>query len=513
MFENLSKYDWLIDSLRNIEKLSESEIEEFEEKLRKLDSLPKYVCKEYKEEITGLIKQWLLSSNVSETQWRFINNYTIITSNLDICGVIDDVVEEILSSDNMLTEKDIRTLREIMGNWDSLEYHPDDSLMRSLAYYYENKPLSKLNCTAPIAKGKNCYVKCNVYQVQQRSSQGRRFYDYRNGVRCTLYIFDKSIELVGDNGHIVVLLDNIIDISLIEGRPGEDFVPLLSITPKNCANIYIDGEGMYGEGYADLAEIYGTVKQLINRQTDNNDLAASHIEEVEEKVAPEETPIEPTLKHQSVQQNSQKDFTESPIYLQPWIGADYEYGINGHKVLVLGASHYAQSEEWNPEFTIQMVRDYYLNMEVEREPWMRTYTKFERALAGYEVPITERNALWDKFMFWNFIQEPMNGPNKSQPSDDAIYRGQDAFLEILSTYQPDRIIVWGDGLYGWLPDRGQQGDTIKLQEPWKDGKFYEIETWEYPLPNGLVCKVLPITHPARDFAWDYYHLFIKQLLL
>lgn len=179
----------------------------------------------------------------------------------------------------------------------------------------------------------------------------------------------------------------------------------------------------------------------------------------------------------------------------------------------MGASHYAQPEEWNPEFTIQMVRDYYLNMEVEREPWMRTYTKFERALAGYEVPITERNALWDKFMFWNFIQEPMNGPNKSQPSDDAIYRGQDAFLEILSTYQPDRIIVWGDGLYGWLPDRGQYGDTIKLQEPWKDGKFYEIETWEYPLPNGLVCKVLPIKHPARDFALDYYHLFIKQLLL
>ena len=32
MFENLSKYDWLIDSLRNIEKLSKTEIEEFEEK-------------------------------------------------------------------------------------------------------------------------------------------------------------------------------------------------------------------------------------------------------------------------------------------------------------------------------------------------------------------------------------------------------------------------------------------------------------------------------------------------
>ena len=46
-------------------------------------------------------------------------------------------------------------------------------------------------------------------------------------------------------------------------------------------------------------------------------------------------------------------------------------------------------------------------------------------------------------MFWNFIQEPMNGPNKSVPSDDAIYTGQKAFLEIIEIYKPDRVIVWG----------------------------------------------------------------------
>ena len=64
MFENLSKYDWLIDSLRNIEKLSESEIEEFEEKLRKLDSLPKYVCKEYTHYISLLVNYSVFFINV-----------------------------------------------------------------------------------------------------------------------------------------------------------------------------------------------------------------------------------------------------------------------------------------------------------------------------------------------------------------------------------------------------------------------------------------------------------------
>ena len=71
-------------------------------------------------------------------------------------------------------------------------------------------------------------------------------------------------------------------------------------------------------------------------------------------------------------------------------------------------------------------------------------------------------------MFWNFIQEPMNGPNKSVPSDDAIYTGQKAFLEIIEIYKPDRVIVWGDTLYGWLPDKGQQGDRIELPNAWKD---------------------------------------------
>ena len=107
----------------------------------------------------------------------------------------------------------------------------------------------------------------------------------------------------------------------------------------------------------------------------------------------------------------------------------------------------------------------------------------------------------------------MNGPNKSVPSDDAIYTGQKAFLEIIEIYKPDRVIVWGDTLYGWLPDKGQQGDRIELPNAWKDGKIYDTETWEYTLGDDSICKVMPLAdHPARGFAWEYYHLFIKEFL-
>ena len=44
-------------------------------------------------------------------------------------------------------------------------------------------------------------------------------------------------------------------------------------------------------------------------------------------------------------------------------------------------------------------------------------------------------------------------------------------------------------------------------------EIYDTETWEYTLGDDSICKVMPLAdHPARGFAWEYYHLFIKEFL-
>lgn len=47
----------------------------------------------------------------------------------------------------------------------------------------------------------------------------------------------------------------------------------------------------------------------------------------------------------------------------------------------------------------------------------------------------------------------------------------------------------------------------------KMGEIYDTETWEYTLGDDSICKVMPLAdHPARGFAWECYHLFIKEFL-
>ena len=376
--------------------------------------------------------------------------------------------------------------------------------------------------------GELCYGRFLLYNVQQRTSKGLSYCDMGSQSEVMMYLYDNRLEYYGHNGMIRIPYAHLADVSykkVVIGtriRQGDMELPkyeLLCIIPKSAAKIFFsENDGFYSEYEEELLE---------NIRTENTDLEdiAKTIHSLmddlglQRKTLPE---IIPTSQKSNT--SNEKCETESQshnnvvmetkhAYLKPWIGENYNLGINGHKVLVLGASHYASAEEWNENFTINVIKDCYLNQEDPFDSWKRTYTKFERALAGYEISADERPNLWNKFMFWNFIQEPMNGPNKSVPSDDAIYTGQKAFLEIIEIYKPDRVIVWGDTLYGWLPDKGQQGDRIELPNAWKDGKIYDTETWEYTLGDDSICKVMPLAdHPARGFAWEYYHLFIKEFL-
>lgn len=333
-----------------------------------------------------------------------------------------------------------------------------------------------------------CYLKSEVEAVNLRKQDGELFYDMDNRMKSTVYLFEDALELVNTR-HLSLPLTDIVGIALDKEMRCRDRHAMLMLTVRNRANLNLWCKTV------DLTFLLAAVP-LIKQQGIPS--GKSSDEEPTSRKAPDPTP-------------SIRPEKPSEVFLKPWAGAHYEKGIHGQRLLVLGESHYALPETWSSDFTVCRVREY-LDPACERENWMKTYTKFERALAGRELSPSERKDWWDRFMFWNFIQQPMESVNRSLPTDDAISTGQHAFLEILATYRPDRIIVWGERLYGWLPDRGRQGEPVALKEPWKDGKHYSLETWEYELPDGRTCRVLPIEHPARGFAWDYYHLFIEEFL-
>ena len=202
----------------------------------------------------------------------------------------------------------------------------------------------------------------------------------------------------------------------------------------------------------------------------------------------------------------------------PWEGANYQYGIRvdengdivcgtkeepGKKVLVLGESFYTNKEEDIASGIMTQVLNWYFDPQIEFEGWMNTYTKFTRAFFGVAISRGDSEKLWNSFVMYNYVQEPLRGTRFS-PTPKQFAESRNAFFEVLGVYKPDYIIVWGYRLYNNLPQEGQQGEDIISDN-------YYSETWIYEIGNHIV-RLLPIQHPSTGFEWVYWNKVIKAFL-
>lgn len=205
-----------------------------------------------------------------------------------------------------------------------------------------------------------------------------------------------------------------------------------------------------------------------------------------------------------------KDKTEIKFF--PWVGDNYELGIKsigkdgviygtheepGKKILVLGDSHYCAYKKDATENLTQRIFDDFIYSKSEHDPYKATYTKFERFIEGKIINEHDRVWLWNHLVVYNFLQEPMSGP-RICPTKIQYTNSTDAFWEVLETYQPDIVIVWGKRLYNNLPKQGEVGVEFNI-----DGKM-DIETWIYKIDEKTVY-ILPIYHPSGGFSWSFWN--------
>ncbi len=189
----------------------------------------------------------------------------------------------------------------------------------------------------------------------------------------------------------------------------------------------------------------------------------------------------------------------------PWVGSQYAEGIKGERLMVLGESHYCANEsEAVPQLTINIIH-HILNPDSQHEGFINTYTKFGRALAGKEQYNKDRAAVWNSFLFYNYVQVPISETRKAPQKQDFV-DAESPFFTVMEQYRPDCVIVWGNRLYNNLPRKGNQTEDLIL----RDGK--SVETWVYKLSNGHTVNLLPITHPSAAFVPEYWHEAIMSFI-
>lgn len=187
------------------------------------------------------------------------------------------------------------------------------------------------------------------------------------------------------------------------------------------------------------------------------------------------------------------------ITFLPWVGDAYARAYYGKRLMVLGESHYCAAEDVRPTMTTDVLRTVF-DSEEEFEGYMNTFTKFARALDGTDVSRTEQERVWQRVMFYNYVQVPMTYARVS-PTTAQFRSSDDAFFAILEKYRPEKIIVWGSRLYNNLPRQGEQGQDVKGRE-----------TWIYRLKDGTPVHLLPVTHPSAGFSPTEWHEVISKFL-
>lgn len=175
----------------------------------------------------------------------------------------------------------------------------------------------------------------------------------------------------------------------------------------------------------------------------------------------------------------------------------------GLKVLVLGESHYCDedlSDEDKESFT-RDVMNWYLEASSDRDKWkrwMNTFLKFERAFYNHVTGVNETNDFWNHVIFYNYLQEFIDGPRKAGASE-LYLNANKAFFAVLEQYQPDVVVVWGKRLWNNLPnERWSYDEEVIIGDK-------AISLGSYSLSTGKKVNVLPVYHPSCAFSWTYWH--------
>lgn len=204
---------------------------------------------------------------------------------------------------------------------------------------------------------------------------------------------------------------------------------------------------------------------------------------------------------------SKKDSMESKRFFKPFKGKEYEKGICGKKVLVVGASFYCKridcthfdkctdvqkkdSSEYNmicecKDRTFDIISEALLENAPESSIYnsihthsykeYRTIKAFGNFMADY-VEEANQTTIWNYMAFTNYIQfflPSKDGKYAQTASRFISERDFEAFKETLLELKPDVVFIWGTPV----------SDSIRINRK----EVYDYNTQKFHDTDGYIC--------------------------
>jgi len=136
------------------------------------------------------------------------------------------------------------------------------------------------------------------------------------------------------------------------------------------------------------------------------------------------------------------------VMFHPYVGDKFYDSHYGVRVMVLGESHYGDSQDSASDFTQHVVKEHAL------KAGLHFFSKLTNILRGNtEYPSDEeRYETWRHVAFYNYIQVFVGEGARIAPTSEMWSAAYQPFLEVVRQLEPDVILVLGSRLWNRMPD-------------------------------------------------------------
>jgi hypothetical protein len=168
---------------------------------------------------------------------------------------------------------------------------------------------------------------------------------------------------------------------------------------------------------------------------------------------------------------------------KPWRGLNYESGINGQRVAIVGHSHHSNEND-TENLTLDVISDI-----VSKQQSYKFFDQI-RDYFGFQ----DSADFWKRVMFFNYLPDSVGTDDERYKfgTEEQFERGKERFWRILMDYRPQKVFVFSRTVWPKMKPLREEEATDSSGEIKGDG--FAWGTYDV---DGRIVMVFNLQHPER----------------